>query len=83
MDTAQDVRAGSALDGDHDALADRARVFRDRHTGGPVPLVRPNAWDCAEALVYESMGSRRLGRPAPASRRLPTSSGWWPPSTAR
>ncbi|WP_372910814.1 isocitrate lyase/phosphoenolpyruvate mutase family protein [Salinigranum sp.] len=50
-------------DGDLDTLPDRARAFRDRHTdtGGTGPLLLANAWDCASALVYESVGFEAVG----------------------
>lgn len=39
-----------------------AEAFRDLHTTtGDNPLVLPNAWDCASALIFEATGFRVVG----------------------
>jgi 2-methylisocitrate lyase-like PEP mutase family enzyme len=41
---------------------ERAQTFRDRHTDRTDgPLVLPNAWDCASALLYEAAGFEAIG----------------------
>jgi 2-methylisocitrate lyase-like PEP mutase family enzyme len=40
---------------------DLALTFRDRHTDPDGPLLLPNAWDCASALVYEAAGLEAIG----------------------
>lgn len=45
-----------------DTQRDRARTFRDAHTEtGDGPLVLPNAWDAASAVIYHAAGFAAVG----------------------
>jgi 2-methylisocitrate lyase-like PEP mutase family enzyme len=47
---------------DHDTQRELATTFRNRHTAPSAgPLVLPNAWDAASAILYEAAGLEAVG----------------------